>query len=257
MMTALAIGALLLSGVYQLVRRTSDWMRVAEAQNRAVSEAQYAFDRMVRAAAEGRVLILPIGAAVRNHFAVTLPASIDRNGDRVADADNDGDGLIDEDPGNDLTHDGAAGLFSFDDDQDGNTDEGLQTDDDEDGSIGEDSLDLLDNDGDGRIDEDPDVIGDGDGDGKVDEDGYDASLYYLQGTTLQERVPVPWDVNGSGTVTGQDVVTSPLLENVSLLETRREEMGSGATILHLKMNTLDARGEVTTFETSVVVGGRS
>lgn len=261
LMTALAIGAMLLGGVYQLISRTMEWMRLTEAQNRTTLAARFAFDRMVNAAAEGRVLILPLGASVRNHFAVTLPGSVDRNGDGYADADNDFDRLIDEDLSSDMTLDGANGLREFDDDVDGADDELtlelLSRDDDEDGTSNEDSIDSIDNDGDGRIDEDADSNGDEDGDGRTDEDGYDAVLFHLTGTTLVERVRVPWDTTSNATVDGRDYVTSVIAENVTLFETRGELTSSGWTLLHLKMNTLDANGAVITLETSVRVGSRA
>lgn len=260
MLTALAIGAMLLGGLYQLLQSTLGWSTANEGRNRAVLEAQFAFNRMVRSAAEGRVLVLPLDTAVRNHFAVTLPTAMDRNGDGFADADNDFDGRTDEDPGADLTFDGDDGIRGFDDDVDGVVDDGLLsggTSDDEDLLNDEDPFDLVDNDADGLIDEDPGGGVDDDADGQTDEDGFDPALYYLAGNKLMEQVRVPWDVNTSGSVTGEDVVTSQLLENVTLLEARRESTVGGQTLLHLKMNVTDPSGEVISFDTSVRVGSRS
>lgn len=259
MLTALAIGAMLLGGLYQLLQSTLGWSTANEGRNRAVLEAQFAFNRMVRAAAEGRMLILPLGTVTRAHFAVTLPPGLDRNGDGFPDADSDFDGLLDEDHSADMTNDQANGLFDFDDDADGSADEGPVSgaDDDESGVSNDDDIDGIDNDGDGLIDEDNGLIGDEDGDGVSNEDGYDAWLYFLSGNKLLERTRVPWDTDNSGTVTGRDVVTSQLLENVTLLEARREVTSSGSTLLHLKMNVADPAGEVVTLETTVRIGSRS
>jgi prepilin-type N-terminal cleavage/methylation domain-containing protein len=95
---------------------------------------------------------------------------------------------IDEDPGNDTSGDGEPGIALMDDDGDGSTDEGGQSDnDDEDGATNEDPWDGKDNDGsggDGNVDEDPpeDANNDGapgikgmddDGDDSVDEGATD------------------------------------------------------------------------------------
>jgi hypothetical protein len=80
-------------------------------------------------------------------------------------ADDDGDGLIDEDP-----------IELIDNDNDGSMNEDPvdpQIDNDEDGQINEDPDNNLDDDGDGLIDEDPPELIDNDIDGLVDEDGPD------------------------------------------------------------------------------------
>ena len=80
-------------------------------------------------------------------------------------ADDDGDGLIDEDP-----------IELIDNDNDGSMNEDPvdpQIDNDEDGLINEDPDNNLDDDGDGLIDEDPPELIDNDIDGLVDEDGPD------------------------------------------------------------------------------------
>jgi hypothetical protein len=94
--------------------------------------------------------------------------------------DDDGDGLIDEDPV-ELIDDDGDGLFNedppdpqLDNDGDGrlNEDPVNNLDDDGDGLIDEDAVERFDNDFDGRIDEDgPDPQIDDDGDGRLNEDG--------------------------------------------------------------------------------------
>ena len=95
-------------------------------------------------------------------------------------ADDDGDGLIDEDPV-DLHDNDGDGLFNedptdpqIDNDGDGaiNEDPNNNIDDDGDGEIDEDPPELIDNDIDGLINEDgPDPQVDNDGDGRLNEDG--------------------------------------------------------------------------------------
>ncbi len=57
--------------------------------------------------------------------------------------DNDGDGSIDEDPSSDISLDGQPGIQLIDDDGDGSTDEGVAADDDEDGFVDEDPMDAV------------------------------------------------------------------------------------------------------------------
>ena len=83
-------------------------------------------------------------------------------------ADDDGDGLTDEDPVELVDNDGD-GLIN----EDGPD---PQVDDDGDGQIGEDPTNRLDDDGDGLIDEDPVEAFDSDNDGLVDEDGPDPQM---------------------------------------------------------------------------------
>ena len=95
-------------------------------------------------------------------------------------ADDDGDGLIDEDPVELVDNDDDGQINEdpvdpqIDNDDDGQINEDLDNnlDDDGDGLIDEDPLELIDNDGDGLIDEDgPDLQIDNDGDGLLNEDG--------------------------------------------------------------------------------------
>lgn len=189
-------------------------------------------------------------------LAVTLDRTQDLDGDGVFDADNDGDGLFDEDLGDDVTNDGEAGLAGIDDNGDGSieTRTAFSHNDDEDTSaaVYEDPIDGVDNDGDGSIDEDPGpdmnndskpgiagVDDDGDGttdegnredddeDGLVNEDWLDAVAFYLDGRSLIERRPVPWDENGDGSVTGADVVETVLTANVTLLSVQRIAPAAG------------------------------
>jgi hypothetical protein len=82
--------------------------------------------------------------------------------------DDNGDGLIDEDP-----------VELVDNDDDGLVNEdppSPQVDNDQDGTLNEDPVDNLDNDSDGLIDEDPVEAFDDDRDGLIDEDGLDEQI---------------------------------------------------------------------------------
>ena len=226
----------------------------------------------------------PIGDSVKATavLSVLLPVDVDLDGDGIPDADNDRDGAIDEDLYQDMNRDGVAGVKGIDDGGDGYYDNVNWGDDDEtNGIIDEDPIDGIDNDGDGLIDEDssgdmngdgfPGLAGvddDGDGsidegdildddeDGAVDEDWFDTVTYYLQNDTLMERMPVPWDTTGNGSVTGWDFVTSILAENVTHFRIERVPTVSGDTQLVdiLLELTNPTTGERYSLQTQVRVG---
>ena len=281
LVTAL-IGVLIIAGLSGVVRTTLDSSTALEAQNALVLDAEFALERIVRATSHSRRLLLPLTDNPNTNWpehireetvppsppigdstlatavlAVTLPTYVDLDLDGVPDADDDGDGLIDEDLPNDNVHDFLPGIMLIDDDGDGSVDENPLNwwDDDEGGAWNEDPLDGLDNDGDGEIDEDTasDLNGDGcpgicgvddDSSGNVDdgsqddddedggtfEDAYDPVVFHLSGSTLIERMPVPWNEDGisspDGPVDGRDFVESPIAENVTRF--RVERMASGA-----------------------------
>jgi hypothetical protein len=227
---SLAIGALLFAALGAVALQSGRALDAVNVSAQLQQEAQFAVDRMVDAVrASPRLLIptpdrpsTPFNEAQRNVLAVTLDPTLDRNGDGFADADNDHDGRIDEDPPEDITNDGAAGIIGVDDDGDGSIDEGGNRDDDEDGASNEDSVDGVDNDGDGLVDEDAkgDANDDGragvagvdddsdatvdegnnqddDEDGATNEDWLDPRVFRLNGTTLDERLPDPGAANGA------------------------------------------------------------
>lgn len=191
----------------------------------------------------------PIGDSVLATAVLTvlLPRDVDLDFNGIPDADNDADGRFDEDAYGDMNMDGAAGVRGIDDGGDGYVDGVFFGDDDEaSGIFDEDPIDGIDNDGDGVIDEDsfmdmngdgePGIAGvddDGDGsidegsswdddeDGQSDEDWFDTVTFYLQGSTLIERMPVPWDESGNGSVTGYDFVESPIADGLTRLRFER------------------------------------
>jgi hypothetical protein len=185
-------------------------------------EAQFAVDRVIGAVRGSRRLLVPLpevaataySESQRDVLAVTLDPTLDRDGNGFADADNDRDGRIDEDPSEDMTNDLESGIVGIDDDGDGSVDEDEDRDDDEDNSNNEDHVDGIDEDGDGLVDEDVknDVSNDGkpglqgvddDQDGMVDEgnnedddedgvkneDWLDAHVFRVNGGVLVERLP--------------------------------------------------------------------
>ena len=272
LMVAATISVLIVAGLSGVIEVTVESKTALERENEVTREASFAMERIVRMVGDSRLLLLPsadkpssnwpenireetvpasppIGSSAKSTAVLTvlMPANIDLDFNGVPDADNDGDGAIDEDLYRDMNRDGVAGVKDIDDGGDGYVDDTSWWDDDETNSIGEeDPLDGIDNDSDGLIDEDssgdmngdgsPGLAGvddDGDGqvdegdvldddeDGAVDEDWFDTVTYYLQGDTLVERMPVPWDVTGNGTVTGWDFVESPLAEGVTRLRFER------------------------------------
>jgi hypothetical protein len=123
--------------------------------------------------------------------------------------DDDGDGLIDEDPIELIDNDGDA-LFNedgpdpqIDNDGDGllNEDPVNNIDDDGDGQIDEDPAELFDNDFDGLIDEDgPDPQIDNDGDGLLNEDGFFSNLDDDYDGVQNEDPPNGVDDDGDGLI---------------------------------------------------------
>jgi len=220
-------------------------------------------------------------------LAVTLPEYVDLDADGFPDADDDRDGQIDEDLPNDIHHDFLPGIMLIDDDGDGSVDENsfFYWDDDEGGAYNEDPIDGIDNDGDGSIDEDPPSDNNGDGcpgicgvddnsDGVIDsgsaddddeegsefEDGYDPVVFYLDGDSLMERMPVPWNEDGisspDGPNDGRDFVASTIADNVTRLRFEKADASPGPTQLVLiELELTGQSGTVISLSASVRVGG--
>ncbi len=217
-------------------------------------------------------------------LAVTLDPAQDLDGDGTPDADNDGDGRIDEDLPQDNTNDNATGIVLIDDMGDGDVDEFkacCYMDDEEDfGIIDEDPINGIDDDGDGLVDEDPgsDMNSDGcpgecsvdeDGDGLIDEgsnndddedgqsneDWYDPVVFYLDGSTLMQRTPVPWDENASGLVTGLDFITEPIAGHVTRFRVERIPQDGRSQLIDLTLElTSPVTAETVSLNTRVRVG---
>jgi len=145
--------------------------------------------------------------------------------DPINGIDDDADGVTDEDPGADMNGDGCPGLCGVDDDNDGQVDEGNADDDDE--------------------------------DGVVDEDWLDAVVFYLQGDSLIERHPVPWDETANGFVSGRDFIESVIAEGVTRFRVERPIASSPTLqIIDLTLELTDPdSGETVNLHTQIRVGG--
>ena len=138
--------------------------------------------------------------------------------------DEDGDGSGDEDVGSDMNGDTTGGIAGVDDDADGAIDEGNPDDDDEDGS--------------------------------VDEDWYDPVVFYLAGSVLKKRTPVPWDTNGDSAVDGADFIESDIAQYVTRFRVERVVHGGTGDLIELTLElTSPGSGEMVSLQTRVRLGG--
>lgn len=311
LMVAMALAGLILVATTNIIWQATGTEAVVAERNGLLRDARFAMDRMVRVSRESRRLLLPLADNPNTNWpenireetipasppvgsstlatavlAVTLPASIDLDADGFPDADDDRDGLIDEDLPNDSHHDFQPGISLIDDDGDGTVDDGTGwAEDDEDGAENEDPVDGIDNDGDGSIDEDPPSDNNGDGcpglcgvdddsngsidvaagddddeDGGTFEDPYDPVVFYLDGSTLMERMPVPWNEDGistpDGPVDGRDFVASAIADNVTRFRVERLAAVSGTPqLVSIQLELTGATGAVVNLDTRVRIGG--
>lgn len=227
--------------------------------------------------------------SVRDVLAVTLDPRVDRDKDGWADANNDKDYLdinnngsrdtgeperIDEDHSHDMNNDGAPGLIAIDDDNDGFIDEDSVNDDDEDSLINEDDMGGGDNDGDGSVNEDmsnehsddnaPGFLGvDDDYDGTVDEgnnddddedglrgeDWLDSVVFFLNGSTLMQRIP---NINPAD---GTDYTEYPIADNVTQLRIERlMNIGTEIVLVDITLQISPPASEPIVLNTRVRVG---
>ena len=123
-----------------------------------------------------------------------------------------------------MNGDGAPGVRSFDDDGDGQIDEGSNADDDEDGA--------------------------------VDEDWIDAVVFFLQGDSLVERHPVPWDENLDSNVSGRDTVETVIAEGVTRFRVERPvSLVSDQQLVVLTLELTGDNGEVVSLNARARAGG--
>jgi len=285
LLLVMAIGSILLLALLNVVMRGVQAQAAVQGGNELAQQAHFAMQQMLQAVGRSTRLMLPqadrpasdwpehirkqtvpasppTGSSTLDTavLAVTQDPAVDLDANGIPDADNDGDGRIDEDWPVDITNDGAPGIYLVDDGGDGTIDEYLaccyMDDDEHFGITDEDELDGLDNDNDGRIDEDPraDMNGDGcpgvcavdedadgaidegginddDEDGSTDEDWLDPVVFYLNGSDLQQRIPVPWDVDGNTVVDGRDFIVETIASNVTRLQVERVAPGNGKVLL--------------------------
>jgi type II secretory pathway pseudopilin PulG len=310
LMITLAIASLIIAGLSGVVGQALQSQDAVSETNRLTRDARFAMRRMVDSISRSRKLLLPqrdkpatnwpenireqtippsapigdstLASAV---LATTLPTHFDLDGNGIADADNDGDGLFDEDLPPDITNDRAPGIYLIDDSGDGTVDKFsacCSQDDDEDfGIINEDPINGVDDDGDGLIDDDPGgdmnadacpgICGiDDDRDGTIDEgfardddedglnneDWLDPVVFYLSGSTLQQRHPAPWDTDGDSDVDGRDFIVSDLAENITRFRVERLDNGSAVDIVEITLElTSPLTGEIVSLQSQVRVGG--
>jgi type II secretory pathway pseudopilin PulG len=310
LMVTATISLLIIAGLSRVIQVTLDSKTTLKQQIELAREASFAMQRMLSTVSHSRRLLLPLddnpatnwpehireqtvppsapigdSTAATAVLAVTLPAHVDLNFDGVPDADDDGDGLIDEDLPNDIHLDYTPGIILIDDDGDGQIDEGLGHDDDEGGTVNEDRLDGIDNDGDGSVDEDvasdnsgngcPGFCGvDDDGDGQIDEgaiddddedgnafdDPYDPVVFYLNAGVLMERMPVPWNEDGlsssAGPVDGRDFIVSPIASDVTRVRFERVPDSPLAwDIVDITLELTGDDGQVVSLNRRVRLGG--
>ena len=149
------------------------------------------------------------------------------NDDPLNGVDDDNDGNVDEDPASDSNGDGCPGICGVDDDGDGTIDDGSTDDDDEDG---------------GTFD-----------------DPYDPVVFFLDGASLVERMPVPWNEDGisapDGPVDGRDFIESVIAENVTLFRVERVAESTSPQLLDLRLELTGPSGQVFSMDARVRLGG--
>lgn len=284
MLLALAAAAILMAALGGAVSGSLRTWSVVRERHDLVRQARFAMDQMVSALHATPRLLLPLpenpatpyAESIRDVLAVALDPTLDRDGDGFADADNDEDGRLDEDSGNNLTKDGVAGIQGIDDDGDGAVDEGGGADDDEDGVNNEDPINGIDDDGDGAVDEDPggDLNGDGspgvvgiddDGDGSTDEgntndddedgqtseDWVDVRVFFLNGSNLMERTPNVDPADGS------DFTESTIAVGVTQFRVERVARGPTArtVLVDLSLELTGPSGEKVSLGSRVRIRG--
>ncbi len=171
----------------------------------------------------------------------------------------------DEDLHTDANDDGEPGIAGYDDDGDGETDEGSfnSGDDDEDGLINEDPIDGIDNDGDGNIDEDvgwdtyndglPGIAGiDDDQDGEVDEgsqwdDDEDGSFGEVG------HIPVIYTFNNGTNTLTETIPFTGETTDLSTHATNFMAKYKTPTLIQITLELTGDDGKVITFEEFVCV----
>lgn len=311
LLMALSLAAVVLAGLGGVTSMALSTYAAVSEKEALLVEARFAMDQMVRTASLSRQILLPLHDKALSDWpenireqtvpasppigsstlatavlAVTVPTAQDLDGDGFPDADDDRDGLIDEDLPDDADYGFSSGIYLIDDGGDGQVDEdsfGYTGDDDEYFLVGqEDPINGADDDADYNVDEDPpaDNNGDGcpgrcgvddDGDGQVDEgssadDDEDGSededwlnpvVFHLTGDVLVQRTPVPWDETGASGVTGRDFVVHPIAEHVTRFRVERMPvlLGDPESVELLLELTGPDSGEVVQVETRVRIGG--
>ena len=272
------IASLIIVGLNGLIGGVYDHWQHSNSRQNMLSQGNFAMSRIVQSVHATRRVLIPLGEnpgtahleSERNVLAITLDPGLDRDVDGFFDADNDKDGLIDEDIPADNTFDGVPGIIGIDDDNDGTIDENIGggdwfSDNDEDGFKREDFIDNIDNDNDGAIDEDIPKLNsqsggdannnaDNDGDGLKNEDWFDAVVYFISpdNTQLIERIP---DINP---IDGTDYTEHPIVEadKIEFSVVRLPIVSGDKTeLLEISLTLTDTNKEQVNLQTRLRIGG--
>lgn len=272
-MLSLIVGALLVGSLVRVLDSSLDTGDEIGSNLDRAQDAKFALDRLEDWLRRSPLVLTPQLGRSGSGIAFALDPTLDSDGDGFADADNDRDGAVNEDPGADMDADSGNGWFAVDDDGDGQADEtdaGTPGNDDEDGSLDEDPQNGMDDDGDGLLDEDwgADANGDGcaglcgvddDGDGSVDEgavsdddedgvsdeDWIDTVGISQLGSELNESLPTP------GAVSGVFRSNQVLISGVDQLLIERIGLAGGRERIDIQLDLLGARGDVQSYGRSV------
>lgn len=230
LLVATAIGALLmlaLAGTLDGLRQTDTQLAGRALLQR---DARLALARIASMVEGSRRLLVPLETTTTTGdvLAVALPPGLDRNNDGFADADNDHNGIPDDDLPADATRDGAAGIKGIDDNGDGGIDNGSNTDNDENGTLGDAPVSP-----------------------KSGADWIDPVVYRVDRGQLLERLP---NINPSS---GADYTERPIADKVVRLEVTRIATGNRRTREILVSLTLgDPAGETATWTRRLRLGAR-
>lgn len=227
-------------------------------ENYLFRRAAYAMEIIVSNIRKSKFLLIPTGGLTpsnRNRDILAISAGID----------NDGDGRIDEDVGEDMTSDGESGIILYDDNGNGLIDERNLKNDDEQGAVNEEQCNGVDDDGDGFIDEDlsadmnedgfsgiylfdddddgnidEGIPADDDEDGNQDEDPPDPLIYYIDSnnnTLIEKKID---------SITA-DVITREIASGVQGFNVSYQPLLQGEPLLVIKMQVKDKKGNVLNF----------
>lgn len=269
LLVVIVILSFIVFGLSELLSGGLKASRDNRAKSSLIDDANFAMNRIIFAARETNWVFIPGNAnPVRDMLAIS------------AMADNDGDGVLDEDWGGDTGNDNQPGFAGFDDDGDGSIDEGgitRKNDDDEDGYDDEDpsknGLDddsggaspdgnydeefradmngdgcpgicFRDDDGDGSYDEGD--VNDDDEDGMTDEDPVDPLVFYVKNGALYER-KIIWNPYMSLSV----VTEKKLIDNVSQFTVTRLLGANGKTLINVILEVFAGGGNNVRLETEI------
>ena len=264
LLIVLLILSIIVGGLTEMLAGGLKSSRENRTRTGLIEDANYAMNRIINATRETDWVFIPGNATpVRDILAIG------------AMADNDNDGVVDEDWGADIGNDGQPGIAGFDDDGDGPIDEGgigRKDDNDEDGQVAEDipkdgvdndldgnydeefradingdgcpGLCLRDDDGDGSVDEGS--INDDDEDGLVDEDPIDPLIFHIINGALYEK-KIIWD----SATNANDITEKKVIDNVTQFRVERLLGVNGKTLIKVTIEVSSGRGNSVTLESEI------